>query len=642
MSAGPASFVRFGAFQLDLQTRELQKGGARINLPDQPFRVLETLLQRPGELVTREELRQRLWSGETFVDFEHGLNAAVRRLRDALGDSADVPRFIETLPRRGYRFIAPVIQPPSREEASSRPEQSSKSEALLPPDVALAPSVTRARVLGVVATLVLVAAAVLWVFGYRSRSTVRGESAGTNGRSMLAVLPFENLTGDPEQEYLADGMTEELIAQLGRMDPSRLGVIARTSAMQFKKTTKRADQIGSELGVSHLLEGSVRTTRGRIRVAVQLIETRHQTHVWAEQYEREMRDVLALQREVAEAIVPRITSSLAIAPSNADARRHSTIAEANEHYLRGRYYWSKDTADGHAKAMEHFRKAIDLDSSFALAYSGLADTYILLGSDGFMPMRDAYPLARTAALKALALNDELSEAHNSMAAINADYYWDWVEADRHFRRAVDLNPSYESALSFYSFNLACMGRIEEALALARRAQRLDPVSAGAQMNVGMILYFARRYDDAVVAIKETLDLDPDFGPAYVTLGRIYLAKGMPDRAVAELERARGLMGHRPDVLTPYAYALARAGRQREARTMLDGLREISTPRPPAPVRVALVHIALGETDRAFDWLEKAIEARDWQMVLLNVEPAFDPLRSDQRFAALVERVGLPR
>ena len=214
---------------------------------------------------------------------------------------------------------------------------------------------------------------------------------------MLAVLPFENLTGDPDQEYLADGMTEELIAQLGHTDPSRLGVIARTSAMQFKKTTKRADQIGSELGVSHLLEGSVRTTGGRIRVAVQLIETRHQSHVWAEQYERDVRDVLALQREVAEAIVPHITSSLAIAPSNAnaDARRHSTIAEANEHYLRGRYYWSKDTADGHKKAVEHFRRAIELDPSFALAHSGLADAYVLLGSDGFMPMRDAYPLARS-------------------------------------------------------------------------------------------------------------------------------------------------------------------------------------------------------------------------------------------------------
>jgi tetratricopeptide (TPR) repeat protein len=414
--------------------------------------------------------------------------------------------------------------------------------------------------------------------------------------------------------------------------------------MQFKKTTKRADQIGSELGVSHLLEGTIRTTGGRIRVAVQLIETRHETHVWAEQYEREVRDVLALQREVAEAIAQHVTTSLAIAPSavNANARRHSTIAEANEQYLRGRYYWSKDTADGHKKAVEHFRRAIDLDPSFALAHSGLADAYVLLGSDGFMSMRDAYPLARTAALKALELDDALAEAHNSMAAITADYYWDWVEADRHFTRAVALNPNYDTALRYYSFYLACMGRIEEALPLAERARRLDPVSAEAQMNLGVILYLARRYDDATAAIDETLDLAPDFGPAYVMLGRMYVAKGLPDRAVEQLERARGLMGRRPDVVTPYAYALARAGRRREARTMLDELRDISKPRAAAPVRVALVHIALGETDRAFEWLEKAIQARDWQMALLNVEPAFDPLRSDQRFSPLVERVGLPR
>jgi TolB-like protein/DNA-binding winged helix-turn-helix (wHTH) protein len=438
MSTGADPLVGFGAFQVDLRTGELRKSGVRIKLPEQPFQVLKTLLERPGELVSREELRQRLWSGETFVDFEHGLNAAVRRLRDALGDSAETPRFIETLPRRGYRFIAPVIQPPATDKASSRPERPTKSEALQTPAVTLARPLTRARVFGGIAVVVLVAATVLWAFGYRSRSSVRGESAAASGRSMLAVLPFENLTGDADQEYLADGLTEELIAQLGRMDPSRLGVIARTSAMQFKKTTKRADQIGSELGVSHLLEGSVRTTGGRIRVAVQLIETRHQTHAWAEQYEREVGDVLALQREVAEAIARHITTSLAIAPSdvNAAARRHSTIAEANEHYLRGRYYWSKDTADGYTKAVEHFRSAIDLDPSFALAHSGLADTYVLLGIGGFMPMRDAYSLARTAALKALALNDALGEAHAFMASITADYYWDWVEADRHYQRAV--------------------------------------------------------------------------------------------------------------------------------------------------------------------------------------------------------------
>ena len=297
---------------------------------------------------------------------------------------------------------------------------------------------------------------------------------------MLAVLPFENLTGDPDQEHLGDGMTEELIAQLSRMDPSRLGVIARTSAMQFKKTTKRTDRIGSELGVSYLVEGSVRTAGSRIRIAVQLIEAQSESHLWAEQYERDAKDLLTLQREVAEAVTRQITTSLGVTRSNvnADTRRHSTIAEAYEHYLRGRYHWGRDTAEGHEKAKEHFRRAIDLDPSYALAYSGLADTYMLLGSDGFLPMREAYPLGRAAALKALELDDMLGEAHNSVAAINFDYYWDFAEAERHFRRAIDLNPNYEPALRNYSFYLACMGRPEEALAFAERGRRLDPVSPG--------------------------------------------------------------------------------------------------------------------------------------------------------------------
>ena len=461
---------------------------------------------------------------------------------------------------------------------------------------------------------------------------------------MLAVLPFENLTGDPDQEYLGDGMTEELIAQLGRMDPSRLGVIARTSAMQFKKTTKRADQIGSELDVSYLIEGSVRTTGSRIRIAAQLIETRSESHLWAEQYERDAKNLLTLQREVAEAITRQITTRLGVARStvNADARRHSTIAEAYEHYLRGRYHWQRDNADGLEKGKEHFRRAIELDPFYALAYSGLADSYTFLGSDGFMPMREAYPLGKAAALKALELDDMLGEAHYSLAGITVDYYFDWIEGGRHFERAIELNPNYEPALRSYSFYLAYMGRHGEALAFAERARELDPVSPNAWHNLGLVHYFARRYDEAIAQFRETLDLDPNFGPAHIMLGRVYVAKGMPDRAVEELERAQRLLGARPDVVTPHAYALARAGRRREALATLDELRRISKPRDPAPFRIAMVHIGLGDTDRAFEWLHKAFEARDWQMALLKVEPAFDGLRSDPRFAALLERVGLPR
>ena len=505
MSARFDPVVRFGAFHLDVRTGELRKNGTQINLPDQPFQVLKTLLERPGELVTRDELRHRLWAADTFVDFEHGLNAAVRRVRDALGDSADTPRFIETLPRRGYRFIAPVIQPPVTDEAPSHPEEKTSVDIAPTPAVNTAwPS--RVRILALVATTALVAAAVLWVSGYRPWASVARESAA----------------------------------------------------------------------------------------------------------------------------------------ENPDLRRHPKVAEAEEHYLGGRYYWSQDTAAGHQKAMEHFLKAVELDSSYALAWSGLADTYILLGSDGFLPMREAYPLAKTAALKAIDLDDALGEAHMSMAAINADYYWNWSEADRHYRRAVELNRNDATTLQFYSFYLAMMKRFAEAVNFAERARRSDPDSLEAQRNLALILYLANRYDDAVVAVNETLGRNPDFGPGHVVLGRIYTAKKMPDRAVTELERAQRLLGRRPDVLTPYAYALARAGRRHEARKMLDELREIAKPRDPAPFRMAMVRIALGEKERAFEWLEKAFEARDWQMGLLSVEPALDDLRSDQRFAALVERVGLPR
>ena len=644
MNAPLDPVVRFGAFELDLRTGELRKSGVRIHLPDQPFQLLKTLLDRPGELVTRDELRQRLWSTETFVDFDHGLNAAVRRLRDALGDSADVPRFVETLPRRGYRFIAPLIRQPVAEETPpSGPAAESNGEISPTPIAKPAWRLTRALAFGI-AAFTLVAGAALWASGYRPWSRGTRPATSVNGRFMLAVLPFANLTGDADQEYIGDGMTEELIAQLGRMDPSRLGIIARTSAMQFKKTTKRADEIGADLGVSHVVEGSVRTTGDRIRVAVQLIDTRSQSQLWAEQYERDSKNLLTLQRDVAEAIARQITARLGIVRANAsgEARRHSTVAEAYEHYLRGRYHSLQDTTDGLDKAMQHLRRAIELDPSYALAYSGLADTYTLLGSYGVLPMSEAYPLARAAALKALELDDTLGQAHNSLAAISADYYWDWADAERHFKRAIELEPNYETAHSSYAFNLAYMGRGEEALVFAERAKHLDPVSPNAQINVGIILYFARRYDESIDEIAQALELNPNFGGAHVMLGRVYAAKGAADHAIEELEHAQGLIGPRPDVVATHAYVLARAGRQREARAVLDELRRISKPRDPAPFRLAMIHIGLGETDRAFEWLEKALQARDWQMALLNVEPIFDALRPDPRFAALVERVGLPR
>ena len=645
MSAPLDSIVRFGAFELDLRTGELRKAGVRISLPEQPLQVLKALLERPGELVTREELKQRLWSAETFVDFEHGLNAAVRRLRDALGDAADVPRFVETLPRRGYRFIAPVVEPAGERLPAVPAAIDDRLDASPAPDPPSPRTQTKTKRPVLVATGILVSAVVLWVSSDVLWRPAASPSTLSDTRVMLAVLPFDNLTGDADQEYISDGMTEELIAQLGALDPPRLGVIARQSAMQFKKSTKRADQIGSDLGVSHLLAGSLRRTGSRIRIAVQLIDAETESQLWAEQYERDGMDLLALQRDVAAAIARQITTSLSVARSNgpADVRRHSTNAEAYEHYLRGRYHlWRRDTADGFAKAREHFRRAIDLDDSYAHAYSGLADTYTMMGSAGFLPMREAYPLARSAALKAIALDGKSAEAHTSLAFILADYDWDWATADRHFRTAIELNPNYEIAVRTYASYLAWWGRDKEALEFGGRARDLDPVSPVAWQSLGLTHYFARRYDDAIAQFREALDLDPNFGQAHLMLGRTYVAKGLPDRAVEELERAKRLMGARPDVTTPMAYVLARAGRRVEALATLDELRRIAKPRDPSPFRIAYVHTGLGETEAAFDWLEKSVQARDWQLGMLKVEPAFDGLRSDPRFAGLLERVGLPR
>jgi TolB-like protein/Tfp pilus assembly protein PilF len=463
-------------------------------------------------------------------------------------------------------------------------------------------------------------------------------------RITLVVLPFENLSGDKEQDYLGDGMTEEMIVQLGTFQPSRLGVIARTSAMHYKGTTKRADEIASELGAHYLLEGSIRRTGDKVRIAAQLIDARNQSQVWAEQYDRDMRDVLRLQQEVARAIARNMAGNLgvstAISPSS--VARHSSNPEAYEHYLRGRYHLLKDSVDGLWKAHAYFGRAIELDPSYALAYSGLADTYALLGSYDIMPITESHPLGRDAALEALQLDDTLSEAHVSLAAIIADHYWDWRQAERHYKRAIELAPNDVNALRYYSFYLGYTGRAHEGLPIAERAARLDPVSPNVQMNVGVILNSAGRFDDAVRRLEQTLDLDPNFSFAYAMLGLSYLGKDMPARAVTLMAKARALAGARPNVVALHAHALARAGRRGEALKALADLHRLARPRGPSPFLVALVYVGLGENDRAFEWLDKAVEAREWQLPLLKSEPAFEQVRSDPRFPALLARLNLPR
>ena len=608
--------VSFGKFVLDLDSRELRRGAEPVRLSPKAFQLLEILVANRPKALSKADLQDRLWP-DTFV-VEKNLANLVSEIRQALGDSPSAPGFIRTVPRYGYAFQVTI-------------------PGDLEPTLERRPSSARRRV-----ALTLGGVALLAIAGFAAVALILTPARAPT-RIMLAVLPFQNLTGDPDQEYLGDGLTEEMIAQLGGLQPSRLGVIARTSAMQYKNTSKRADEIGRELGVDFLLETSVRRTGDRIRIAAQLIDVESQTHVWAEQHEREMGDIFELQRDIAAAITRRISASFALEQRpNIGTPRHSSNALAYEQYLRGRWHWAKDTPEGLQKGKDHFLKAIALDPAYALAYSGLADTYALLGSYNIMPISDSHPLGRDAALKALRLNESLGEAHNSLAAILADYYWEWTEAERHFKRAIDLEPNYVTALHFYSFYLAYTGRSAEALPIAQRAISLDPLSLRAQVNLGVVWNMARRYDDAVSQFERTLDLDSGYAMTHAMLGLTYAYKSMPERAVAELVLARKAGGDRPDLIALHGYTLAQAGHTGEALATIDELHRVSKPRDPSAFQMAVVYVGLGDKNRAFEWLHRAVDARAWELPMLKADPFFDPLRSDPRFAPLLDRLGLPR
>ena len=507
--------VSFGEFVLDFGSRELRRGTEPVRLSPKALQLLQILVSERPKALSKADLQDRLWP-DTFV-VEKNLANLISEIRDALKEDPLDPRFIRTVPRFGYAFREPAI-----ELNDSKPVARPRTPAWR------------------LAALALVATGLLAAGGYAARALLMTPSATNDRRIMLAVLPFQNLTGDPEQQYVCDGLTEEMIAQLGAADPSRLGVIARTSAMHYRDTTKRADEIARELEVAYLLETSLRRVGNRVRVTAQLIEAQTQSHLWAEQYERDAIDPLALQREVAAAVARRTLSSLGVSAGNRDSRseRHSTNAAAYEHYLRGRHYWAKDSIDGLQKARDNFQKAIDRDPLYARAYSGLADTYALLGSYGIMPIAESHPLGRKAALKALELDESLADAHRSLAAITADYYWDWPEVERHYARALALDPNDVTTLSFYSFYLAYTGRPNEAVPIAEQACRLDPVSPNARTSLGSVLHLSRRPDDALRQFEEALELDANFSFAQALAGMAYASKGMPDRAVAAVQKAR--------------------------------------------------------------------------------------------------------
>ena len=630
VSPPPRQVVRFGDFEANLRSSELRRHGLKVKLGAQSFQVLGLLLENPGEVVTREELRQKLWTEDTFVDFEAGLNSAIRRLRDALGDSADQPRFIETLPRRGYRFIAPL------ERNGGSGEVSTDSASALAAPVPAAFWAGRRKALLVAGGFAGLVAVLLGanLGGWRDRLL-----GGPPRIQSLAVLPLENLTGDPGQEYFVDGMTEALITNLAQIRALR--VISRTSAMRYKGTNKSLPEIAQELNVDAVVEGTVARSGDRVRVTAQLIHARTDRHLWADEYERDLRDVLSLQSEVARAVAGHIQVALTPQEEARLARARPVNPAAYRAWLYARFHSAKRTREGMRKAIEYCQQAIQEDPNYALAYTGLAEAFDLQGSLEFVPPHQAFPRAKEAAQKALALDKESAEAYTILGSIAEVYEWNFPEAERFYQRALELNPGYATAHHWYARFLGAAGRHEEALAEMKRAQELDPLSLIINNTIGLIYFWERRYDQAIEHYRRTLELDPSFVLAHSSLGSAYEQKGMHQEAVEEYLRAMALSGEKPEWIAELEKAYAVSGFPGYLQKRLEQLKELARREYIPPFAFAAGYARLGDKEEALAWLERAYAERSRYMVLLKVTPALDPLRADPRFQELVRRMNFP-
>jgi TolB-like protein/DNA-binding winged helix-turn-helix (wHTH) protein/Tfp pilus assembly protein PilF len=641
----PSSVVRFGTYEVSLQSGEVRKAGLRIRVQQQPLKLLEILLERPGEVVTREELRSRVWSDESFGDFDQAVNIAIGKLRSALGDSAENPRFIETLPKRGYRFIADVSvvdadAHPRRPEsvAGDLPGSQKKKKELEPKvqDAGLAVVHKRQQwpaLQVIIGSALVVSLTIIFVVLFRSRGHAPA------GIRSLAVLPLENLSADASQNYFADGMTDELITDLAQI--SALRVISRTSVMVYKGARKPLPQIARELNVDAVVEGTVLRSGDQVRITAQLIEASTDKHLWSQSYEGELRDSLALQNNVARAIAEQIRINLT--PQEQAALKNVKVVnpQAYESYLKGRYFWNKRTSDGLKVALAYFTQAIEEDPNYAQAYSGLADTYALLGDWQYAVMtpKEAFPKAKAAAIKALELDSAMGEAHNSLAFVLDGFDWDFDSAGKEFLRAIELNPGYATAHHWYAWHLSLLGRYDEAIEEMRKALNLDPLSLIINADLAELLVLAHSYDESIQQSRKTIEMDPNFALAHNQLAQAYLQKHMYGEAVAELQKAVQLSGASPTSIANLARAYVVSGKRSEALELLSELKKRSNPGYSNASEIAIIYASLGDTAQAMNWLEKGYEERFNPGVLLR--PGFDPLRSDSRFQNLVHRIGLP-
>lgn len=652
MAAREPRVVRFGNFELDQRTCELRKHGLKIKLQQRPLQVLNILLKQHGEVVSREELQRNLWPDGVFVDFDHSLNTAVKKLRDALGDTAAAPRYIATVDRQGYRFAVPIFEIPPASEVSSSGAAAAPAPALQPeakhvaqresPPVAahIPPPIASSRWLlwaGIALGVMVLTAGIWW--GLRSR----WQSKPSAQKMMLAVLPFANLTGDAGQDYFTDGLTEEMIAQLGRIDPALVGVIARTSVMRYKSGQAQLQQIGRDLGVQYVLEGSVRRDGENVRVTTNLVRISDQAHLWSRQYDRALNRLLPLQSEIALEVADEIELTLRKGHERATFNKPvlPNSYEAYDLYLRGRYFWNK-RSPYFPQAANYFQQAIAKDPNYAAAYAGLADTYALMSTWEQVPQNEFMPKARAAALKALQIDDNLADAHTSLALISESYDYDWQTAEKEYRRAIQLNPAYATAHHWFAECLMYEGRFDEALAESERAHELDPFSLIIATDRGAILYYARRYDDAISQLRSVLAMDPDFLRAH---GLFIAAENQAGRFAeveAYIKKHRAALGELT-ALQNEAYLYARWGRPSEARLALMKLKQNLPPPGPYAMSALMVgYLSTNQTDAAIALLQKAYAEHSNVVLGIKVDPVFDVLRQDPRFQDLLHRVGLAK
>jgi TolB-like protein/DNA-binding winged helix-turn-helix (wHTH) protein/Tfp pilus assembly protein PilF len=625
--SGRSPVVRFGEFELDVRAGDLRRNGERIPLQPKVAELLAALVERPGELVTRDEVRAKLWGSETFVDFDDSVNHAVRKLRDCLGDTVDHPRFVETIPKRGYRFLAPV-EPVVR---SARAQDGTSA------DTGRSGASRHRRTWWLAAGATILGIVAIAAIAYTlARSTPPAPS-----RVMLAVLPMENLTGSDDKEYLSDGLTEEIVTELGRLNPAVLGVIARTSTARYKHTTKTIAEIGRELGVGYVIEGSVRAEGSRLRVTVQLIRVSDQSHAWTEAYDRDSPDTLSIQREVAQ----QTTRALAItllpdAQRRLLAETRRVSPEAREAYLKGRFWIAKGTGPAILEGNKLLQQAVELDPASAPAHAALATSWILLGNYGVFPVAEVRPKAKAAASRAIDIDPADLDARLALAGIRMEHEWDFAGAEQDFLAAIRANSSARAHL-WYGALLAGLGRADEGVAEIRKAHELDPLSLRVGADLGRALYFARRYDEAAAQLRKVIELDPTFSSAHSTLGLVLLERKQYDAAIVELEKGVALLKTADGYSTWLGYAYGVAGRVAEAKRM-RAIQEAHLEKTGVGAEgLSLTYLGAGDTEEAFAWLERAYQARAG-MTMLKAYPYWDPLRRDARFADLLRRVGLPR